>query len=297
MKLSDFFDKNCVLFDANFDVPYSQYFVAEKCIAYIENIELLEKLSLKTISALITKKELVEYLPEGKGIVICENPQKEFFNLHNRLALEKKFSLVLENYIHESARIASSAIIGKNVQIGANVQIGDYVIIKDNTIIGENTRIESNAIIGACGMQTSYLEDKTFYVEHLGGVKIGNYCKILEGAIIQKPYQAYYTEIGDYSTISVHVNIGHGSKIGKSTLIAGKAQISGLCTIGDNVWIGPSAIIADNIRIGDNAKIRIGSIVIRNVKEGDDVSGNFATNHNSNLKNYLKQERWKKNTN
>ncbi|OFX88779.1 MAG: hypothetical protein A2W99_04740 [Bacteroidetes bacterium GWF2_33_16] len=289
MKLSDFFDQQLIVRDNEFNVTYSQYFEAEKCIAYVDNIEFLNKLNLnKNISVVLTSKEFINLISDEKGIVLCEKPKEEFFKLHNKLALEKKFNLVNEHFIHESAKIAPTAIIGNNVQIGANVYICDYAIIKDNTIIGNNTRIESNAIIGADGMQTSYIEDKSFFIEHLGGVKIGNYCHIYEGAIIQKPYQAYFTEIGNYSKISVYVNVGHGSKIGENTVLAGGAQISGNSKIGNNVWIGPSVTIADSIIVGDNAKVRIGSVVIKNVKDSEDISGNFAVSHNSNLKNYLK---------
>jgi UDP-3-O-[3-hydroxymyristoyl] glucosamine N-acyltransferase len=262
-------------------IPLSLCYVLTKRIVDVVNAN-------SNISALITLPELIQYIDNTKGIISCEHPTKLYFEIHNKLVEEKKLNLVQEKYISSSAKIASSAIIGENVIINDKVEISHNVQIGDNTIIGANTFVGPNAVIGTKGMQNLRVEGKRANVLYAGGVKIGERCEILTNAIIQRPYQAFFTEIGDDTQISVKASIGHGSKIGQNCMIAGNGTIAGNVIIGDNVWMGPSATIRDGLTIGNNAKIMIGSIVTKDVYAHEIVSGNFATDHTKQLKNYAK---------
>jgi UDP-3-O-[3-hydroxymyristoyl] glucosamine N-acyltransferase len=240
------------------------------------------------IVAIITTPELASLVDVNKGLVIHNQPEKLYFELHNFMVENHKMVLVNESFISPNAIIASTAIIGKRVIIHDGVEIEDYVQIKDDTIIGANTYIAQNVVIGAIGMQNLKVDNTFFKISYAGGVKIGENCQILVNAIIQKPYHSFYTEIGNNTKISVKTSVGHGSFIGDNCLIAGNGTIAGNVTIGNDLWMGPSSTIADGLKIGNGVKIMIGSVVVNNLRDGAAVSGNFATDHMKQLKNHAK---------
>jgi len=288
MRLFNFFESEQIIRNCEFRNTYAQGKYLLKSIAFAERLIDIEKLNEdKSVAVIITLKDLIDAVAEEKGVVLSKNPRYDFYMLHNKLVDNNLLYLSKANNIHSTARISSHAIIKRNVQIGKNVTIGDYSIIESDTIIGNDCFIGHHVIIGAGSMQNSMCNDKLVRLNFAGGVKIGDRTQVLHGAIIQKPYQAFYTEIGTDCTISTNVVIGHGSTIGNNTLISGNAAMAGNCTIGNKVWIGGGAMLSDGITVSDSAKIVMGSVVIKNVSQGQTVSGNFAINHKTNLRNQL----------
>jgi UDP-3-O-[3-hydroxymyristoyl] glucosamine N-acyltransferase len=244
------------------------------------------------ISAVITNAKLAKHVSSSKGLVIVDNPKKEFFLLHNQLYNNGNNNLKVDTFIDSSAQISDTAKISKNVFIGKNVIIKDYAIINKNSIILDNTYIAENVIIGARGMHNTKIDDDTFInIVDCGGVKIGKNCEILANAVIQKPYFSEFTQIANDTKISVNVNIGHGSKIGSRTLIAGNTQISGYNTIGDDVWIGPACVLAHGLKIANASSVKLGSVVVKDIHENEEVSGNFAYNHQKRVRNFIKESK------
>lgn len=288
-KLSNFI--TCVR-DAEVQHTYYANSPLPNSICFVLNLEfLIQANKNKNITAIITTKELSKEVEETKGLVISDNPKKDFFDLHNILIDNKLNTVDVKHCIDASARIASTAKISDNVYIGKNVIIEDFVVIKSNTIIEENTYIASNVVIGARGMHNTMVDGEFLHVEDAGGVHIGKNCEVLAGAVIQKSYFAEFTKIGNQTKVSVGVKVGHGCLIGERTLVAGSVQLAGYNTIGDDVWIGPSSVLAHGLTIGNNAQIKLGSVVVKDVKEREEVSGNFAYNHTKRIRNYVKEQR------
>jgi UDP-3-O-[3-hydroxymyristoyl] glucosamine N-acyltransferase len=273
--------------DGLFNITMFPTSVIPQSMCYALNKKTIDIINANSnISAVIILPELIPFLNSTKGIITSDQPAKLYYEFHNKLVKENFFQLVSEKYISPSAKIASSAIIGENVFIDNNVEISHNVQIDNNTIISADTFIGPNVIIGTKGMQNLKVDGKRINILYAGGVQIGQRCEVLANAIIQKPYQAFFTEIGDDTQVSVKVSIGHGSKIGSNCMIAGNSTIAGNVYMGNNVWMGPSSTIGDGLYIGNNAKIMIGSIVAKNITDNEVVSGNFAMNHAKQLKNY-----------
>lgn len=276
------------------DVKFTHYANSKlnNTICFVLSLEYLKLANGNdNISAVITTPELAEYVVAKKGLVISDNPKRDFFNIHNMLLRDGFNDLSLEYDIDPSATIATTVKINGKVRIGKNVVIEDYAVINENTIIEDNTYIAQNVVIGARGMHNTMIDGKFIRVEDAGGVYIGKNCEVLSGAIIQKSYFCEYTGIGNQTKISVGVKVGHGCTIGERTLIAGSVQLAGYNTIGDDVWIGPSSVLAHGLSIGNKAQIKLGSVVVKDVKEGEDVSGNFAYNHTKRIRNFVKEQR------
>lgn len=292
MLLSQFFKNDQILRDATFErtmFPGSKF---PASICYAENERAIRALNTnQCITAVITTQRWVSKVEARKGVIVSNQPAYEYYRLHNYLAKQGNMVLVDSPNISSAANIASSAYIGKNVIISDGVEISHGAYIADNTILGPNTYIGQYAVVGAIGMQNIKVKGVPFKVEFTGGVKIGQNCEILAHAIIQQPYQAFFTVIGDNTKISVRSSIGHGSKIGSDSMIAGNVTVAGNVITGNNLWVGPSSVISDGIRIGDNVKIILGSVVVSNIRSGKTYSGNFALDHTKNLKNFSRMKR------
>jgi UDP-3-O-[3-hydroxymyristoyl] glucosamine N-acyltransferase len=240
------------------------------------------------IAAVITTSELAEYVDESIGVIVTDRPDEVYYSIHNELFLSGKMSLRRGQHIANSSHIAADVVLPEHVVIGERVIIERGAVIEDFTVIEDDAYIGQRAILGAIGMQSLKVNGVRQQVCFAGGVRVGQGCEVLANAIIQKPYQCFYTDIGNHTQVSVKVSVGHGSRIGDGCMIAGCVTIAGNVTIGNNVWIGPGSVIADGLKVGDQAKVRIGSVVVKNVAAESDVSGNFAVPHKINVRNCTK---------
>lgn len=241
------------------------------------------------LSAVITTEALAGLVADGKGVIVTDNPQERYYELHNHLFRSGLMQPHNTHSVHPDAHIAPSAIIGRNVVIGPEVTVGAGAIIGDYTILGEGTLVAEYAVIGARGMQNTKVNNRRYDVAWAGGVKIGRRCEILTAAIVQRPYHCEYTEIGDEAQISVKANIGHGVHVGARTMIGGNCQVAGNARIGADAWIGQSSTICDGISVGDRAEVKMGSVVIRSVPACASVSGNFAFSHEAHIREFAQR--------
>ena len=72
-------------------------------------------------------------------------------------------------------------------------------------------------------------------------------------------------------TINSYSGIGHDARIGDYTTVSGHVDITGGADIGMGVFIGSTASILPRVRIGDWASVGAGSVVYRTVKPGATV--------------------------
>lgn len=205
--------------------------------------------------------------------------------------------------IHPSASVSASAKIGTRVSIGPLACIGDHAVIGDRTTIFPLVTIYSNVKIGKdCVIHSnvsirSFTEIGNKVILHNGATlgsdgfgyvkrKDNSYAKIPQiGKLIIKDN----VEIGANTSIDRAsldttiinqgvkidnlVQIGHNVKIGKNSIIAGQAGISGSVKVGKNVIMGGQVGIADHIEIGDNVIIAAKTGVSGNVQPGSIIAG------------------------
>jgi UDP-3-O-[3-hydroxymyristoyl] glucosamine N-acyltransferase len=292
MRLSDFFGQHQVIEDANVSLTHYSTSNHPNSVVFALNTFYLEQaLANENVSAVITTKELACNIHVEKGLVISDEPKKDFFLFHNYIFNEDEFQLVKSTEISDKAKISSTAIIKENVIIEDDVIIEDYAVIEENSILRKGVFIGSHAVIGARGMHNSFIGGEHIWVKDVGGVILEEGVQVLSHATIQKPYFYELTRVSKNSIVSLQCNIGHGCQIGENTLIAGNAQLAGYIVVGNNVWIGPSSTVAHGLEIGSGAKIMLGSVVINNIKKDQKVSGNFALNHMKNIRKLTRESK------
>lgn len=264
----------------------------KKLLSFIESEKFLNQLS-KSISCVITTKEIANKLPENIGVIISDIPRIDFFKLHNDLVENKSYKREeFETEIGENCRISNTAIISStNVKIGNNVIIEEYVIIRENTVIKDNAIIRANSIIGGEGYEFKRFDNKTMGVIHIGGVVIEENSEIQYSVCVDKAiYPWDNTIIGEYTRIDNGVHISHAVKIGKRCFVTSNTVIGGRTKIGNDCWFGLGATVANGLVIGNNSSISLGAVVTKNLDDNSKVSGNFAINHNKFI-NFIKSIR------
>lgn len=213
-------------------------------------------------------------VPEGKGLLISEDPFRDF----NRLT-EKYFPFnPSHSNISPSAEIGEGTIIqpgcfiGHGVKIGKNCLIHSNVSIYDHCEIGDRVLIQANAVIGANSFY--YKKRPEGYDRLLSGgkvvledeVEIGATCTIDRGVSAE-------TRIGKGSKLDNSVHVGHDTIIGEKCLLAAQVGVAGCCEIGNEVTLWGQVGVSANISIGDKVTVLAQSGIAKSLTAGKTYFG------------------------
>jgi len=243
----------------------------------------------KSITCIVTTDEVAQKIEKGKyGIIISNNPRKDFFELHNKLVKEDFYFTKRDNQISEKAYISEKANIGSyNIIIEDDVIIEAGVTIYENVTIKKGTIIKSGTILGADGFQYIRNKDDIIKVEPAGELEIAEDVVIHNNSVIDKGIFGK-TFIGENTKIYNLVHVAHDSKIGKNVFLTAGVIVCGRVKIGANSYLGPNCTIKNGLVLGKNSKVSMGSVVTKNISENEVVTGNFAVPHEQFIKNLKK---------
>lgn len=247
-----------------------------------------EIIANNSIFCIITTKEIAEKIKNlNYGILISENPRKNFFELHNKLVDEDFYFKKEKNNISSKAIISPKASIREyNINIEDDVVIEENVVIYPNVTIKKGSIIRANSTIGGNAFEFSRFGDEVLSIKSAGKVLIEENVEIQNNNTVDK---------GVFGTTILHknvktdnlVHIGHDVIVGENTFLTACTEISGRVKIGKNAYFGPNCTIRNGIKIGDNAKVSMGSVVTKNIEDNQTVTGNFARIHQEYIK-YMK---------
>ncbi|WP_338944716.1 UDP-3-O-(3-hydroxymyristoyl)glucosamine N-acyltransferase [Fusobacterium pseudoperiodonticum] len=243
----------------------------------------------KSITCIVTTEEVAQKIEKNKyGIIISNNPRKDFFELHNKLVKEDFYFTKRDNQISEKAYISEKANIGSyNIIIEDDVIIEAGVTIYENVTIKKGTIIKSGTILGADGFQYIRNKDDIIKVEPAGELEIAEDVVIHNNSVIDKGIFGK-TFIGENTKIYNLVHVAHDSKIGKNVFLTAGVIVCGRVKIGANSYLGPNCTIKNGLFLGENIKISMGSVVTKDVKDNEVVTGNFAIPHEQFISNLKK---------
>jgi len=224
--------------------------VEEGDIVFVDHPKYYDKALNCAASVVLINKEVE--VPEGKAIILCEDPFRSFnflLNYFNPFELADQLQSP-DCEIGSGTKIHPSVSIGTNVRIGKNCIIFPNVSLLNDVAIGDNVIIQSGTVIGSFGF---YYKNRGTHFDRLfssGSVIIGDHVEIGANCTIDKGVTAA-TQIGDGTKIDNLVQIGHDTIIGNKCLIAAQAGIAGCVVIGNEVTIWGQAGIASGISLGD----------------------------------------------
>mgnify|MGYP000917037217 FL=1 len=291
MKLSDLnFDKVEKDGEFNWLGLTAEDYEEKKVLTFLNDEKYYKEIeNNKSITCIVTTDEVAQKIEKGKyGIIISNNPRKDFFELHNKLVKEDFYFTKRDNQISEKAYISEKANIGSyNIIIEDDVIIEAGVTIYENVTIKKGTIIKSGTILGADGFQYIRNKDDIIKVEPAGELEIAEDVVIHNNSVIDKGIFGK-TFIGENTKIYNLVHVAHDSKIGKNVFLTAGVIVCGRVKIGANSYLGPNCTIKNGLFLGENSKVSMGSVVTKDVKDNEVVTGNFAIPHKQFIENLKK---------
>ena len=235
-------------------------------IVFFDHPKYYEKALNSAATTIIIDKETD--CPEGKALIISENPFDDFNALTRHFApkLGPKTDSVDQDLIYPNVYIGHNVHIGKNVRIYPGASILDGTRIHDNVIIGANSVIGHDAFYykKTNGKYTAMHSCGNAIIEE--GVEIGALCTIDRGV-------TGTTTIGKGTKLDNQVHVGHDTVIGQDCLIAAGVAIAGCVVIEDRVVIWGQVGIASSLKIGEGAIILAQSGVMKELEAGKTYFG------------------------
>ncbi len=153
--------------------------------------------------------------------------------------------------VARSARIYPFAYVGEDCEIGEGAVLYPHAVLYRDVSIGARTVIHSGAVLGADGFGFTWNGQRQVKVPQVGGVRIGPDAEIGGCTTVDRAMMGE-TVIGQGTKIDNLVQIGHNSRVGEHTVIAGQAGISGSTTIGDRCTLAGQTATVDHIKIGND---------------------------------------------
>ena len=205
--------------------------------------------------------------------------------------------------IHSTAVIAPTAKIGANAHIGAYVVVSDHVTVGDNAILlphvvlypyvtvgnnffahahaivreycqlGDDVVLQNGAIIGADGFGFARQSDGSWYkILQSGPAILEDAVEVQANACIDRA-SIGETRIHAGAKVDNLVQVGHGSTVGRNTLLCAQVGLAGSTTIGKSVILAGQVGVAGHCTVGDGAIATAQTGIPGDVEPGKVVSG------------------------
>jgi UDP-3-O-[3-hydroxymyristoyl] glucosamine N-acyltransferase len=159
--------------------------------------------------------------------------------------------------------------IGDNVVIGNNVILHPNVKIYARTRIGNNVVIHAGTVIGSDGFGFAPQEDGSYKtIPQMGNVVIEDDVTIGANTVIDcATLQGDSTIVRQGVKMDNLIQIAHNVEVGKNTVIAAQAGISGSTKIGESCMIAGQVGIAGHLVVANQTSLGAQSGVSKSITE------------------------------
>ena len=272
-------------------------------LTFLSNVKYRKYLATTRASAVITDRE--SHLGEGQSGIISPNPYLTFaeaLGLFHR-PVKQAAGIDPRAVVAPTALIGEGVSIGPFVVIGEGVRIGDRVTIMGNTVVydgaeigddvlihsqctirercrlGARVILQNQVVIGGDGFGYAPRADRSWHkIPQTGIVVIEDDVEIGSGTTIDRATIGE-TVIRGGTKIDNLSHIGHGSTIGRDTLLCAQVGLAGSTHIGNQVILGGQVGVAGHLTIGDRVMATAQSGIPGSVEAGRSISGSPAIDH------------------
>src|SRR6266568_69290 len=191
----------------------------------------------------------------------------------------------------EGSHIGAYVVVGKDVRLGPHATLLPHVVlypgvtagshlfahahavVREGCVLGDHVTLENGAIVGADGFGFAKNDlGRWEKIPQSGPVRVGDRVDIQANACIDRATVGA-TEIGDGTKVDNLVQVGHGSRVGKDTLVCAQTGLAGSSVIGNNVILAGQAGVAGHCSLGDGVILTAQSAVSHDIPAGKMISG------------------------
>ena len=247
------------------------YITSESFIDTVKNNSAIKTLFLTEELA----KRVREDIPRDIALFIVNNPEEEFYKLHEILCVYGLYQYE-ENppKVGHNCKIHPSVVLENNVIIGDNVIIGPNSVVRSRAIIENDVRIGCCSVIGSEGFQCiRFINGDTHVATHVGGTHLCVNVSIGDNVTVGNALFDGETIIGKNTKIDNHVYVAHNLVIGENNIITACCLLMGSSVLENNVWLAPNAVVMNKKVIHDGGFVGCMSLVTKDVLQGSIVVG------------------------
>ena len=274
-------------------------------IAFLANPKYTNYIYSTEASGVIVKNDFIPEKEVKTSLIRVEDPYGAFAKLleaYQQMTAKVKTGIEQPSFQHETSAygddcyLGAFSYLGEGVEIGNNVKIYPHVYIGDNvkigddsilfagvkiyadTQIGKGCRIHSGVVIGSDGFGFAPQQDGSYKsIPQTGNVIIEDHvdiganttidCATMGSTVIKSGVKldnlvqvAHNVELGKNTVIASQAGISGSAKIGENCQIGGQAGITGHLTMANKTIIGPQAGVPKSIK--DEGKVWFGSPIV-----------------------------------
>ena len=272
-------------------------------LTFLSNIKYRKYLATTEASAVITDRE--SNLGERLSGLISPTPYLTFaaaLGLFHRPpvqagGIDERAVVAASATIGDGVSIGPYVVIGEGVTIGDGVTIRSHSVIYDGAVIGSQTQIHSHCtvreycrlgervilqnqvVIGGDGFGYAPRPDRSWCkIPQTGIVVLEDDVEVGSGATIDRATIGV-TLIGRGTKIDNLTHIGHGSTVGRDTLLCAQVGLAGSSRVGNEVILGGQVGVAGHLTIGDRVRATAQAGIPGSVEAGRSISGSPAIDH------------------
>ncbi len=181
--------------------------------------------------------------------------------------------------IDDDVTIGRDVAIGPHVSIGRGATIGDgcrlhaRVSIRQRSILGRRVILQDGVVIGGDGFGFAKREDGSYEkIPQRGVVVIEDDVEIGANSTVDRPAVGE-TRICAGAKIDNLVQVAHGVRVGRNTMLCAQVGIAGSSVIGDDVVLAGQVGVAGHLDIGDRVTATAQTGIPNSVDAGTLISG------------------------
>jgi UDP-3-O-[3-hydroxymyristoyl] glucosamine N-acyltransferase len=182
------------------------------------------------------------------------------------------------------AVLEARVFVGRGAKVGRASRLGPGVSVMDRCVVGAECILHAGVVIGADGFgfrpapPGHPLHPGLIKIPHAGNAVVGDRVEIGANSCVDRA-KFGSTIVGDGTKLDNLVQVGHGVRIGRHSVLCAQVGLAGSVVVGDHVMLGGQAGVADNRTLGDRSVVAAQSGLTRDAAPGEAVGGTPAVPH------------------
>lgn len=179
--------------------------------------------------------------------------------------------------IGDNAVLLAHVVIYPHVNIGRNLLAHAHSVVREHCLLGDDVILQNGAVVGADGFGFAKdphqpLGGRWYKIPQSGPAILENSVEVQANSCIDRA-SIGETRIQAGAKIDNLVQVGHGSTVGRDTLLCSQVGLAGSTRVGHSVTLAGQVGVAGHCTIGDGAVATAQSGIPADVAPGKVVSG------------------------